>query len=92
MFILKFYTDYLIAKLISTICCSVQAVKTNPHDYDAWFDYLRLMESDGDTDQTREVYERAIANVPPSKVGETLHKLYYTAVQLGWKDHKSEVC
>ena len=27
------------------------------------------MESDGDQEQTREVYERAIACVPPSKVG-----------------------
>lgn len=43
-------------------------MKANPHNYDAWFDYLRLLESDGDVDQVREVYERAIANVPPSKV------------------------
>nr|CAJ38789.1 crooked neck protein [Platynereis dumerilii] len=44
-----------------------EEVKGNPHNYDAWFDYLRLMENDGDPDQTREVYERAIANVPPSQ-------------------------
>lgn len=48
--------------------CFGQEVKANPHNYDAWFDYLRLLESDGDVDQVREVYERAIANVPPSKV------------------------
>lgn len=39
--------------------------KANPHNYDAWFDYLRLVESDMDTETVREVYERAIANVPP---------------------------
>lgn len=39
--------------------------KANPHNYDAWFDYLRLVESDADSDTIREVYERAIANVPP---------------------------
>ena len=41
----------------------------NPMNYDAWFDYLRLMEADGNMEQIRETYERAIANVPPSKVG-----------------------
>ena len=48
--------------------CWWQEVKANPFNYDAWFDYLRLMETDSDEEQTREVYERAIANVPPSKV------------------------
>lgn len=39
-------------------------VKENPHNYDAWFDYIRLSESEGKHDATRTVYERAIANVP----------------------------
>ncbi|NWY39489.1 CRNL1 protein, partial [Sylvia atricapilla] len=42
-----------------------EEVKANPHNYDAWFDYLRLVESDTDDETVREVYERAIANVPP---------------------------
>ncbi|KAL7871446.1 hypothetical protein SRHO_G00064290 [Serrasalmus rhombeus] len=42
-----------------------EEVKANPHNYDAWFDYLRLVESDADVDTVREVYERAIANIPP---------------------------
>ncbi|NXH90628.1 CRNL1 protein, partial [Edolisoma coerulescens] len=42
-----------------------EEVKANPHNYDAWFDYLRLVESDADAEAVREVYERAIANVPP---------------------------
>lgn len=44
-----------------------QEVKANPMNYDAWFDYIRLMEAEGSQDMTREVYERAIANVPPSQ-------------------------
>ncbi|CAH1261589.1 CRNKL1 [Branchiostoma lanceolatum] len=43
-----------------------EEVKANPNNYDAWFDYLRLLESDGTVDQVHEVYERAIANVPPT--------------------------
>ncbi|XP_059338212.1 crooked neck-like protein 1 [Ammospiza nelsoni] len=42
-----------------------EEVKANPHNYDTWFDYLRLVESDMDAETVREVYERAIANVPP---------------------------
>ncbi|TNN39100.1 Crooked neck-like protein 1 [Liparis tanakae] len=42
-----------------------EEVKANPHNYDAWFDYLRLVEHDADSDTVREVYERAIANIPP---------------------------
>ena len=43
----------------------------NPNNYDAWFDLLRLTESDGNKDVIRETYERAIANVPPSHVSAT---------------------
>lgn len=44
-----------------------QEVADNPTNYDAWFDFLRLVENEGNTDMIRETYERAIANVPPSK-------------------------
>ena len=37
-----------------------------PHDYDLWFDYTRLEEETGDIERTREVYERAIENIPPA--------------------------
>mmetsp|Transcript_7023 Transcript_7023/g.25892 ORF Transcript_7023/g.25892 Transcript_7023/m.25892 type:complete len:723 (+) Transcript_7023:146-2314(+) len=40
-------------------------IRKNPRNYDVWFDYIRLEESYGDKDKVREVYERAIANVPP---------------------------
>ncbi|XP_055855668.1 protein crooked neck [Episyrphus balteatus] len=44
-----------------------QEVAENPQNYDAWFDYLRLIEGEGDFANIRETYERAIANVPPGK-------------------------
>lgn len=44
-----------------------QEIVENPTNYDAWFDYLRLIESEGVAETIRETYERAIANVPPSK-------------------------
>ncbi|KAL9831977.1 putative tetratricopeptide-like helical domain superfamily [Arabidopsis thaliana] len=39
-------------------------VRKNPLNYDSWFDYISLEETLGDKDRIREVYERAIANVP----------------------------
>lgn len=41
-------------------------VRKDPLNYDAWFDYVRLEESAGDVARCREVYERAIAAVPPA--------------------------
>lgn len=42
-------------------------VGKNPMNYDIWFDYIRLEESVGNKARVREVYERAIANVPPAE-------------------------
>ncbi|KAL2122550.1 hypothetical protein VTJ04DRAFT_3005 [Mycothermus thermophilus] len=42
-------------------------VKENPKNYDVWFDFARLEESGGDPERVREVYERAIAQVPPTQ-------------------------
>ncbi|XVF51255.1 hypothetical protein PTKIN_Ptkin04bG0170000 [Pterospermum kingtungense] len=42
-------------------------VRKSPLNYDAWFDYIRLKESVGSKERIREVYERAIANVPPAE-------------------------
>ena len=45
-----------------------QQLKQNSMDYDTWFDYLRLLESEGDIDMIRETYEKAIAQIPPIQV------------------------
>ncbi|KAI9594755.1 hypothetical protein BDF19DRAFT_471519 [Syncephalis fuscata] len=44
-----------------------EQVQENPRNYDAWFDYARLEEEAGDQDRVRDVYERAIAQMPPSE-------------------------
>ncbi|ROT37012.1 TPR-like protein [Sodiomyces alkalinus F11] len=42
-------------------------VKESPKNYDIWFDYARLEETSGDADRVRDVYERAVAQVPPAQ-------------------------
>ncbi|KZC11309.1 Protein crooked neck [Dufourea novaeangliae] len=54
-----------------------QEVNENPSNYDAWFDYLRLVESEGNVDIIRETYERAIANVPPTKEKQFWRRYIY---------------
>ncbi|KAG9245030.1 hypothetical protein BJ878DRAFT_503412 [Calycina marina] len=44
-----------------------EQVKGNPKNYDAWFDYAKLEETSGDVDRTRDVYERAISQIPPTQ-------------------------
>lgn len=44
-----------------------EQVKENPKNYDTWFDFARLEEGGGDVDRVREIYERAIAQVPPTQ-------------------------
>eukprot|EP00850_Spirogloea_muscicola_P009940 SM000057S18370 [mRNA] locus=s57:260193:264737:+ [translate_table: standard] len=44
-----------------------EEVRKNPLNYDVWFDYARLEESNGDRDRVRDVYERAIAILPPAE-------------------------
>jgi crooked neck len=43
-----------------------EELKTNAHNYDIWFDYVRLEEIHSPAERVRDVYERAIANVPPA--------------------------
>eukprot|EP01114_Cavostelium_apophysatum_P019713 TRINITY_DN6425_c0_g2_i1.p1 TRINITY_DN6425_c0_g2~~TRINITY_DN6425_c0_g2_i1.p1 ORF type:complete len:676 (+),score=218.34 TRINITY_DN6425_c0_g2_i1:62-2089(+) len=42
-----------------------EQIKQQANNYDTWFDYVRLEETYGDIEKTRDVYERAIANLPP---------------------------
>jgi len=45
-----------------------EQVRKDPFMYDSWFDYLKLEETQAtlDLSHTRDVYERALANVPPA--------------------------
>lgn len=42
-----------------------EEVENNPKNYDNWIDYLKLEESTKNNEKIREVYERAISQVPP---------------------------
>ncbi|KAG0173658.1 NineTeen Complex (NTC) component [Apophysomyces sp. BC1015] len=44
-----------------------EEIEANPKNYDVWFDYAKLEESAGDATRVREIYERAIAQVPPAQ-------------------------
>jgi len=41
-------------------------INEDPLAYDAWFEYAKLEEDHGDPSSVRNVYERAIGNVPPA--------------------------
>ena len=43
-----------------------ESVRESPKQYDTWIEYARLEETGGDFARTCDVYERAIAQIPPS--------------------------
>uniref|UniRef100_A0A914WDT6 Crooked neck-like protein 1 n=2 Tax=Plectus sambesii TaxID=2011161 RepID=A0A914WDT6_9BILA len=43
-----------------------QQIAENSYNYDAWFDYLRLLQNESqERDEIEDCFERAIANIPP---------------------------
>ncbi|OQE37735.1 hypothetical protein PENCOP_c009G02138 [Penicillium coprophilum] len=44
-----------------------EQLKENPRNYDIWFDFAGLEETAGDPERVRDIYERAIAQIPPSQ-------------------------
>ena len=52
------------------------ALASNPFDYDTWFDYIHLAEMEFHYDEVRDIYERAVANVPRSKSNKNLWRRY----------------
>jgi len=53
-------------------------IEKDKSDYDAYFDYAKLLIDDGDTAQVRDVYERGIAALPP---GEKIISLFVIFIQ-----------
>lgn len=44
-----------------------EQIKEDPNDYDIWFSYITLVEeASSDPNEIRDIYERAIANIPES--------------------------
>ena len=53
-------------------------VTSNPYDYDAWFEYVAMLQEHGvDAHQIRDVYERAVAQVPPTTVKDGWRRYIY---------------
>lgn len=50
-----------------------QRLEKNPHEYDTWFEYAKMEEeaaatsASGSSSAVRDVYERAVAQIPPSQ-------------------------
>jgi crooked neck len=53
-----------------------EQLKENSRNYDAWIDYAKLEETLGDPDKVRDVYERAIAQMPPAAGGKRHWRRY----------------
>ncbi|CAN8098958.1 unnamed protein product [Discula destructiva] len=44
-----------------------EQIKENTKNYDTWIDYANLEQTSGDWDRVREVFEKAVAQVPPAQ-------------------------
>jgi len=53
-----------------------EILSKNPFDYDTWFDYVRLAEEQFTLDEVRDVYEKAVANVPKNRVNKNYWRRY----------------
>ncbi|KAA0199450.1 hypothetical protein HAZT_HAZT006644 [Hyalella azteca] len=54
-----------------------EALEKNNLDYDTWFDYVRMLEADGNVDLIRETYEKAITCIPPVKEKQHWRRYIY---------------
>lgn len=69
-----------------------EQIKENPKNYDVWFDYARLEETLGDSERVRDVYERAIANIPPTKEKRHWRRYIYLWVFYAlWEETEGKV-
>eukprot|EP01155_Anaeramoeba_flamelloides_P046719 Anaeramoba_flamelloidesc39907_g1_i1.p1 GENE.c39907_g1_i1~~c39907_g1_i1.p1 ORF type:complete len:374 (+),score=80.80 c39907_g1_i1:2-1123(+) len=56
--------------------------KSDPQDYDIWFDRIKLEEENGKKEAVREIYERAIGNIPLINEKKILEEIYLFMDQL----------
>ena len=53
-------------------------MEDDPYDYDGWFEWAKLEEDlDGSVTAVREIYERAVAHVPPSDIKDDWRRYIY---------------
>lgn len=65
-------------------------LEKNPMNYDLWFDYTKLEEDYGNIASCREVYERAISNIPPIK--EKKYWRRYIYLWISYSTYEECVC
>lgn len=64
-----------------------EQVKENPKNYDAWIDFARLEETSGNPDRVRDIYERAIAQIPPTQEKRHWRRyIYLWALYAVWEE------
>ena len=63
-----------------------------PNDYDTWFDYLRMVEQEGDSEVIRDTYERAISNIPDSTVKNDWRRLVNVSNSIKRKNEITDKC
>ena len=54
-----------------------EEIKSEPQNYDIWFDFAKLEETGGDAERIRDVYERAIAQIPASQEKRNWRRYIY---------------
>ena len=54
-----------------------EQLKSEPQNYDIWFDFAKLEETGGDVERIRDVYERAIAQIPTSQEKRNWRRYIY---------------
>ena len=60
-----------------------QRLELNPHDYDTWFEYAKMEEeaaatsASGSPETVREIYEKAVAQLPPSQEKDHWRRYIY---------------
>lgn len=59
-----------------------QQVQETPMNYDAWMDYIKLEEAAGTRDKVRDLYERALSNLPPAT-----EKRYWRRYMFFWYNY-----
>lgn len=70
-----------------------EEISQNSKNYDVWFDYARLEESNGEPGRVREVYERAIAQVPPTKEKRFWRRYIYLWINYAlYEELETKVC
>jgi crooked neck len=76
-----------------------KSITDDPLDYDAWFEFAKLEEDHGNPAAVRDVYERAVSNIPPAQEKQFwkryiylwIYYAVYEELEMGDLDRASKV-